>query len=128
MPHARRFRQLPPLLSAALLLLALPAAATTYMMVDDATLAAQAPAIAEVSVESVDISPAKGWPATDYLVSVEQVIQGNLPGSSLIVRVPGGQRPDGWGSRSGERRSSRRESACCSSWRPTATARSASST
>jgi hypothetical protein len=97
MPHSRHLRQLPPLLSAALLLLALPAAATTYMMVDDATLAAQAPAIAEVSVESVDISPAKGWPATDYLVSVEQVIQGNLPGSSLIVRVPGGQRPDGVG-------------------------------
>jgi hypothetical protein len=86
-------------LSAALLLLALPAGATTYMMVSDANLASQASAVAEVSVESVDVSPAQGWPATDYLVSVERVIQGNLPGSSLIVRVPGGERAGGMGLR-----------------------------
>jgi len=84
-------------LSAALLLLSLRAGATTYMMVSDANLAAQASAIAEVSVESADVSPAKGAPATDYLVSVERVLQGNLPGSSLIVRVPGGMRPGGMG-------------------------------
>jgi hypothetical protein len=84
-------------LSAALLLLSLRAEATTYMMVSDANLAAQASAVAEVSVESADISPAKGAPATDYLVSVERVIQGSLPGSSLIVRVPGGLRPNGMG-------------------------------
>jgi len=84
-------------LSAALLLLCVRAEATTYMMVSDADLAAQASAIAEVSVESADVSPAKGAPATDYLVSVERVIQGSLPGSSLIVRVPGGLRPDGMG-------------------------------
>lgn len=84
-------------LSASLLLLAPRAEATTYMMVSDADLAAQASAIAEVSVESVDVSPAKGSPATDYLVSVERVLQGSLPGSSLIVRVPGGLRADGMG-------------------------------
>jgi hypothetical protein len=84
-------------LAAALLLLSLRAEATTYMMVSDANLAAQASAIAEVSVESADVSPAQGAPATDYLVSVERVIQGSLPGSSLIVRVPGGVRPDGMG-------------------------------
>lgn len=81
--------------SAALLLLGLPAAATTYMMVSDAKLAEQASSIAEVSIESADNSPAEGMPSTDYLVSVERVIKGSLPGSSLIVRVPGGQGPDG---------------------------------
>jgi hypothetical protein len=84
-------------LSAALLLLSLRAEATTYMMVSDANLAAQASAVAEVSIESADVSPAKGAPATDYLVSVERVIQGSMPGSSLIVRVPGGLRADGIG-------------------------------
>jgi hypothetical protein len=84
-----------PLLPAALLLLSLPAAATTYTMVSDVDLAAQAPAIAEVTIQSSDVSPVQGLPATDYLVSVERVLQGDLPGSNLIVRVPGGVRPGG---------------------------------
>jgi hypothetical protein len=88
-----------PSLAALLLLASLPAAATTYMMVSDEKLADQAQAIAEVSIESADFSPAAGMPATDYLVSVDRVIQGDLPGSSLIVRVPGGQGADGRGLR-----------------------------
>lgn len=91
-----KIRPLPLALAVALALAALPAAATTYMMVSDEQLAIQAPAIAEVNVESVDFSPEQeGWPATDYLVSVDRMLKGNLPGSSIIVRVPGGERPGG---------------------------------
>ena len=86
-----------PLLAAALLLLASPALlrATTYRMVSDADLTAQAAAVAEVRITSLDSAPTAGWPATDYLVAVERVLHGDVPGSSLIVRVPGGRRPDG---------------------------------
>jgi hypothetical protein len=86
-------------LAALALLASLPAAATTYMMVSDEKLADQASAIAEVSIESADFSPVAGMPATDYLVSVDRVIHGDLPGSSLIVRVPGGQGTGGRGLR-----------------------------
>lgn len=98
MPQTPRF----PVLSAALLLLltlSAPARATTYKMVGDAALADQAAAIAEVRVDGVESAPTEGWPATDYLVSVERLVKGSVPGSSLIVRVPGGQRPGGLGLR-----------------------------
>lgn len=89
-------------LSAALLLLltlSAPARATTYKMVGDAALADQAAAIAEVRVDDIESAPTEGWPATDYLVSVERLVKGSVPGSSLIVRVPGGRRPGGLGLR-----------------------------
>ena len=86
-----------PLLAAAFFLLTTPALlrATTYKMVGDANLVAQAAAVAEVRITSLDSAPTEGWPATDYLVAVERVLHGDVPGSSLIVRVPGGRRVDG---------------------------------
>jgi hypothetical protein len=50
-----------------------------------------------VKVVGVDEGPASGAPATDYLVEVERVDKGHLPGSTLTVRVPGGVRADGLG-------------------------------
>lgn len=47
-------------------------------------------AVAEVVVEDVESAPA-GLPAVDHLVRVERVLQGSVPGSSLIVRVPAAQ-------------------------------------
>jgi hypothetical protein len=49
-------------------------------------------AVAEVVVEDVGSAPAD-LPAVDHLVTVERVLQGSVPGTSLIVRVPLGQRP-----------------------------------
>ena len=46
-----------------------------------------ASAVAEVVVEDVESAPA-GVPAVDHLVQVERVLEGSVPGTSLIVRVP----------------------------------------
>jgi hypothetical protein len=48
-------------------------------------------AVAEVVVEDVESAP-EGLPAVDHLVQVERVLQGSVPGTSLIVRVPAAQR------------------------------------
>lgn len=53
-------------------------------------LATQA-ALVEVTIDAIETAPT-GVPATDHLVTVEQVLQGNVPGTSLIVRVPRGER------------------------------------
>lgn len=79
------------------LLPALPAAATTYKMVSDQALVDQAGAVAEVRVTAIEPAPVEGRPATDYLVEVERLVKGHLPGSTIVVRVPGGVRPDGVG-------------------------------
>lgn len=77
---------------------ALPATATTYQMMSDATLADQAPVIAQVRVVSSEPAPVLGRrPATDYRVEVDKVLKGDLPGSTVVVRVPGGVRADGIG-------------------------------
>jgi hypothetical protein len=77
-----------------------PAAATTYQMMSDSAIADQAPAIAAVRVvQSEPALLAGGAPATDYQVDVERVVKGHLPGSTVVVRVPGGVRPDGLGLR-----------------------------
>ncbi len=89
----------PPLALIALLSLwaALPAAATTYQMVHDPLLADQAKAIVDVRVTQVESSAggANGNPVTDYVVEVERVLKGHLPGSTVVVRVPGGMGLDG---------------------------------
>lgn len=79
------------------LLPALPAAATTYKMVSDQALVDQAGAVAEVRITAAEPAPVEGRPATDYLVEVERLVKGDLPGSTVVVRVPGGVRPDGVG-------------------------------
>ena len=87
-----------PLVVLALALCALPATATTYMMMSDQDLADQAPAVVEATVTGVDYAPTLGGlPATDYLVEVSRVLKGDLPGSTVLVRVPGGINPEGVG-------------------------------
>ena len=75
----------------------LPAAATTYKMVSDQSLVDQSAAVAEVRVTAVEPAPVAGRPATDYLVEVDRLVKGELAGSTIVVRVPGGVRPDGIG-------------------------------
>jgi hypothetical protein len=60
--------------------------ATPFGIAGEANLTEPA-AIAEIVVEDVESAPA-GLPALDHLVKVEQVLQGSVPGTSLIVRVP----------------------------------------
>lgn len=74
-----------------------PALATTYVMVDDPVLADQAVAVVDAQIVSVEPAPLAGRPATDYTIEIERLIAGSAPGTTLIVRVPGGVRPDGIG-------------------------------
>lgn len=67
------------------------------MPVADPDLADQATAVAVVEVRGSGPSPGTGEPATVYQVAVERVLKGQLPGSDLAVRVPGGVRADGIG-------------------------------
>lgn len=81
-----------------LALTARPAAATTYMMMSDQALADQATAVVDGEVVGVEPAPiVDGPPATDYLVEVSRVLKGDLPGSTVVVRVPGGVNPAGLG-------------------------------
>jgi len=75
-----------------------PAAATTYMMMSDQALVDQAAAVVDVKVVGVDSAPiVDGPPATDYLVEVNRLLKGDLTGSTIVVRVPGGINPAGLG-------------------------------
>ena len=97
MKSAFRFLAL-ALLILPLALSARPAAATTYMMMSDQALAGQAAAVVDVEVVGVEQAPVvDGPPATDYLVEVNRVLKGDLPGSTVVVRVPGGVNPAGLG-------------------------------
>lgn len=82
---------------AALSFLALPAGATTYQMMSDQALTDQSPAAIQGKILGVEQAPVSGRPATDYLVEVERVLKGDLPGSTVVVRVPGGMGSAGLG-------------------------------
>ncbi|HKV12199.1 MAG TPA: fibronectin type III domain-containing protein [Thermoanaerobaculia bacterium] len=84
-------------LASALTLLAIPAGATTYQMISDQALADQAPVSVQGRIVGVESAPVSGRPATDYLVEVERVLKGDLPGSTVVVRVPGGVGANGLG-------------------------------
>ena len=84
-------------LALVLLAVATAATATTYVPVADADLARQAQVIALVDVVAVEAGPADRAPATDYVVEADQLVQGYLPGGTVVVRVPGGMRADGIG-------------------------------
>jgi hypothetical protein len=74
--------------------------ASLFVAASDQRLAQRAPVIAEVTVAAGELSPATpvaGRPATDYLVEVERLLKGAVPGSTLVVRVPGGAPPAGTG-------------------------------
>ena len=79
-------------------LLRQPATATTYKMMSDSALADQATAVVEARIASVELGALlDGTPSTDYLVEVNRVLKGDILGSTLVVRVPGGVNPEGLG-------------------------------
>lgn len=78
---------------------AAPVAATTFVMMSDQALVDQTPLVVEARVLSAEAAPVDGSPWTDYLIEVGEVLKGDVPGSNLIVRVPGGIGPDGIGLR-----------------------------
>ncbi|HEX2163801.1 MAG TPA: hypothetical protein VHM02_07615, partial [Thermoanaerobaculia bacterium] len=99
-PLARLLAAAPAAALAALVAVAAapPAAATTYLPVADPDLLAAASAVVEARVLSVAPAPADGgWPATDYMIEVEKLVAGEVSGRNLLVRLPGGTRPDGSG-------------------------------
>jgi hypothetical protein len=74
----------------------LPALATTYVPVTDRQLLAHATAVVEARVISVESAPPReGWPATDTMIEVQRVVAGEISGRNVLVRLPGGTRPDG---------------------------------
>ncbi len=79
------------------LLLSLPQVSygALFVRVADDDLADQAALIVEAKVLASDNKAAIDRPATDYLINVERLVAGQLPGSSLVVRVPGGIGADG---------------------------------
>ena len=92
------FLVLPLLALSSFLVAGSAARATTYKMMPDTALVDQAKAVVDAKVIGVDSSPVvDGPPSTDYLVEVNRVIKGDLSGSTLVVRVPGGVNPQGLG-------------------------------
>lgn len=83
------------LVAVACLAAVVPASATSYVMMPDSALVERAQAVVQVRILSGDFSPAEGMPSTDYLVEVERLVAGDIPGSTLVVRVPGGVGPEG---------------------------------
>lgn len=87
-----------PILALSLCFLAGSARATTYKMMPDSALVDQSKVVVDAKVVGVDSAPVvDGAPSTDYLVEVNRVIKGDLSGSTLVVRVPGGINPQGLG-------------------------------
>lgn len=72
-----------------------PLSAVTYVLPSDEALADQAPVIATVRVVDAGPAPAHAGIATDYLVEVDDLAKGDLPGSTIVVRVPGGEAEGG---------------------------------
>jgi len=86
-------------LSILLLLPGRPAGATSYVPMTDEALVAQAPAAVVVEIAGAGTSARDGRPATEYTAHVERVLKGDLNAREIVVRVPGGIRPDGIGLR-----------------------------
>lgn len=80
-----------------LMLLLAPGAAegTSYLMMGDEDLHGQAAVIAQVEVLNVSHAPTARTPSTDYIVLVERLLKGDISGTTVVVRVIGGTRPDG---------------------------------
>ncbi|MCB1054856.1 MAG: fibronectin type III domain-containing protein [Acidobacteria bacterium] len=74
-----------------------PAAALSYVPMTDAALADQSPLILEGVVEEVSPGEAPGRPSTELRVTIDRVLKGRLAASEVLVRMPGGIRPDGSG-------------------------------
>ncbi len=71
-----------------------PARATMFVPIADAALADGAPVILEGRILALEVASGER-PAVDYRVRIERPIKGDLPPGPVVVRVPGGVRPDG---------------------------------
>jgi hypothetical protein len=67
-----------------------PANATSYLPISDSDLLAQTPLVVRARVVSIDPAPFGSGVATDYAIEVDRVLKGFAPGTTLILRVPGG--------------------------------------
>lgn len=95
---ARRRAALPAALGALLLAAALapaPAAATVYVMPTDEAMVTRSPVIVFGEVLATEPAPAGGLLATDLMFQIEEVLKGFVPGSTIVVRQPGGVGPGG---------------------------------
>jgi len=73
--------------------------ATTALPLADRALRSQAAVVAELSVLSVSPAPGSPIPSTDHIALVERIFKGRLPGTTIVVRLPGGIGGDGVGLR-----------------------------
>ncbi len=92
MRRSRRFHRLRSALVLAAIAAtaaATPALATTYVPVSDQALIERAAVIGTFEVISSEPAPT-ATVATEYRVLVETLLKGDLPGSTALVRVPGG--------------------------------------
>lgn len=88
-----------PASPALLFLVATSAGATGWMPPPDGALREQAAVVAEVGVLAVSPAPGSPIPSTDHIVLVERIFKGRLPGTTIILRLPGGRTDDGRGLR-----------------------------
>ncbi|MCY3932623.1 MAG: hypothetical protein OXH70_13005 [Acidobacteria bacterium] len=80
------------------ILLALSAGAAqaiVYLKTTDAALVDRAPVIVYGEVLAASPAPAGRFPSTDFEVEVAEALKGPAPGGRIVVRQPGGIRPDG---------------------------------
>ena len=75
-------------------LAASPVAATTIVPLSDPALVASAPLVLTGRVEGT-LPASDPGPYTDWLVTVERVLKGELAGSAIVVRVLGGETAQG---------------------------------
>jgi hypothetical protein len=87
-------RRVAPIALAAAFAGALPALATTLIPISDPNLVDRATLIVQATVEE-KIPSTAAFPATDWMMTVDRVVKGSYGSSSLVVRVPGGEGPDG---------------------------------
>ncbi len=88
-------RDLPVALVAFAAFLATPAAALLYVMPTDETMVARSSVIVFGEVRAAEPGPVDGPLATDFMVQVEEVLKGFVPGGTIVVRQPGGSGADG---------------------------------
>lgn len=79
----------------ALALLPVAAEGTSYVMMEDANLHRQADVVVRAEILQISPAPVFGMPSTDYIVLIERLLKGEVSGSTIVVRVPGGERADG---------------------------------
>lgn len=92
--RALRILIAPAVAVAAAALVAAPAAATTIVPLSDAALVAQSPLVVVGRVEGT-LPASHPGPYTDWLVTVQRVLKGEISDGAIVVRVLGGETADG---------------------------------